>query len=243
MKNYFQKHLLAYLLLLVLVGLFVLGGVYSNFNQAQLDDFLATTTVTTTTVTTTTTTTTTTATNDLNMHIVGYARNYDVNTFIAAPYVVNITYGTNSDPARVTLDTSFQIVNADGVPQDVQTLLQTSINAGHPVFTTTVGFVSYDSETFTLVARTYGFHDWITVTLVLDSSFVVQSYSVSSSESYDEPNSYQGSPVPAVEEYFIDSYIGGDSTPDAVAGASITSTAMQQLVTLLDAFLQAQGGQ
>ncbi|MBI9009759.1 MAG: hypothetical protein JEZ05_06995 [Tenericutes bacterium] len=111
----------------------------------------------------------------------------------------------------------------------------------------TAYIVSYNEATKTLVITADGFagSGSISVEFVLTDELAVSSYTVTSSESYksDYNEGYTDGSVPFVENNMIDQYVAGNATIDAVAGASEgTGDAMQELIALLDLFLDSMEG-
>ena len=107
---------------------------------------------------------------------------------------------------------------------------------------------SYDVETKTVVMAAKGFagEDSIIITFVLKDDYTIDTYSINSVETYNsEYNSnYTSGPVPFVEDTFVNLYINGQELAvDTVAGATVgTGKAMQELLTLLDLFLDSLEG-
>ncbi len=106
-------------------------------------------------------------------------------------------------------------------------------------------FVSYDETTRVLVLQADGFRGTITVEFTLNATLDgVDSYQVTSSETYANSynSGYIGGGVPTVETAVIDQYVQGIDPVDGVAGATITSNAVIEILTALDDFLASLNG-
>jgi hypothetical protein len=189
---------------------------------------------------------------DMNLLEVRY--NFDLDTFIASPYIADITYGESDTPASVYLSPTFEYVGLVGGGADLDADLQTAVGsfaAQNSTLSTKASFISYDAGTRVLVMRAKGYNSSnpIQITITLNETLDgIVSYSVVSEESYDEDENheygtYVGGPVPEVENTFMNQYLADGTTADAVAGASQgTSPAMAALIALLDGFIDAQNG-
>ena len=107
--------------------------------------------------------------------------------------------------------------------------------------------VSYDSTTKTVVLEAEGFAGVINVEAVLNSTLDgVSSYTITSQENYDNEynTDYAGASAPSVENTMFNQYVNsGNTVVDTVAGASVgTGVAMQELITLLDLFIDSLEG-
>jgi uncharacterized protein with FMN-binding domain len=181
------------------------------------------------------------------------AYNLDPATFVAQPFIADVTYGDENVHVVVYLDASFSyagIVSGTEPDTDVLAAIETlASNSGE--VSANVGFVSYDAATRVLVLRSKGFSsNPIVVTVTLNATLDgIESYEVVSHESYDneyarEDSGYAGGAVPAVENAFVDDYrADGVLDVDAVAGATHTSAAMRALIDLLDQFIASVGGE
>lgn len=182
--------------------------------------------------------------------------NFDPTTFVASPFIADITYGEGNTAASVLLSSTFDYVGLVGGGADLETDLQSAVKsmASQAGTVSSKAYLfSYDAGTRIVLIRAKGYnsntHIQVAVTLnaTLDG---VESYLVSSSESYDdeinvEYGDYTGGPVPAVENNFLGQcQTNATILPfDAVAGASAgTGPAMHALITLLDAFINDLNG-
>jgi len=182
------------------------------------------------------------------MTVNSFTYNFDLATFIASPFVIDILYGENDDHAKLLLDSDYAVTEVlEGTMPDATTL-QAIVAYGHEAdVITDAYFVSYASDTHILVMETKGNASRpIQITITFNNDFTsILDYQIDSRESYDEEYNdlYIGAAVPAVETYYMDGFVAGDITLDAVAGASLdTSRAMQNLVDLLSLFVNAQTG-
>ncbi len=192
------------------------------------------------------------------MNLVAVRYNLDPATFVAAPYIADITYGETNIPASVLLSPTFDYVGLVGGGSDLEADLQGAVKTAAQAAGSVSGkayFVSYDPATRVLVMRAKGYksENPIQVTFTLNETldgiepgFVVESHETYDDEYNGEGNGlYTGGPVPAVENYFLNRYqtAGVISPVDAVAGASVgTGPAMRAMLTLLDAFLDEMNG-
>jgi len=179
-------------------------------------------------------------------------RNFDLATFIAMPYVADVTYGEDDVNVVVYLDAAFDVagvLSGTEPAADVKAAIK-SLAAADASLNTRASFVQYDPDSRELVMQTKGYSsNPIRVTIVLNATLdAIVSYEVDSHETYSEEEAiedsgYGGGEVPWVENSFIDDYrLDGVLDVDAVGGASYTSPAMKALVALLDQFLGSVGG-
>jgi len=226
MKSFIQKHGLITIFTLILLLIFFFGGMYSRYMSNQISVH---------------------AEEHCTAEITHLDYNYELSTFIESPYIVEISYGVPQVQVILYISQSFQINGVvSGAQPDPEQLtgLQLLLDEESGKYYNDTSFISYTPSTHTLVARTIGFHGAITVTVEFSSDFTtVESYLVESNETYVEESDYIGSAVPAVENYYMDGFVAGNTNLDSVAGASYgTSPAMQDLVDLLAMFQAAQTG-
>lgn len=226
MKAYIEKHGLVLLFALFFVAIFIFGGMYSTYMTAQISEH---------------------AENNNPVEITHLEYNFDLDTFIASPFIAEITYGDNDDQVVLYIGRSFQvngIVSGIVPSSDELVAIQLFLTQEVGKYHSTAYFDGYNSSTKTLICKTIGFHGIITVTVEFSSDFTsVANYSVISNETYYEESNYIGEYPPAVENYYMDGFIAGNINLDAVAGTTYgTSPAMQDLVELLDMFQTAQTG-
>ncbi|MDP3131046.1 MAG: hypothetical protein Q8N15_06940, partial [Bacillota bacterium] len=178
------------------------------------------------------------------------AYNLDPTTFVAMPFIADVTYGEDDTNVVVYLDSTFAyagLVSGLEPAADVKSAIEAyASNAG--TVSANVSFVAYDADSRELVMRSRGYSfDAITVTFVINATLDgIVSYEVDSDESYHEDynelyNHALGE-APYVENHMIDQYLADEVTIDGIAGASVTSAAMQKLIALLDLFLIEIGG-
>ena len=181
--------------------------------------------------------------------------NFDPATFVASPFIADILYGEGDVSASVYLSPAFEYVGIVGggsdLSADEQAYLKSLASQDGSV-SATAHFISYDSGTRVLIMGVKGFaNEPITVTMTLNVALDgIETYSVVSEQSYDDEynmddyGNYEGGPVPAVENYFMNQYQTTGVVPiDSVAGASQgTSPAMRTLIGLLDLFLNDLNG-
>ncbi len=220
MKKFINKHLVSLVFIVIFVFIFVFGGMYSRYMTNQVEVHRE---------------------DQIGISLDYYIRNFELNTFIELPYLAHVTYGQNDLETQVYLNSQFQIT---GLPTGVEITdnilanLQGLINETPPTYETTTYFSGYDDTTNTVTVITQGFHDIIEIDVNFNIVFSsVDSYIVTSSETYIFAQNYINGPVPAVENYYMDGFILGNVSLDSVAGASAgTCPAMQRAVDLLKEF-------
>lgn len=191
----------------------------------------------------------------VSLTLVDLKYNFEPETFVASPFVADIVYGEGDVSASVYLSPTFDYVGIVGggtdLSGDEQAYLKSLASQDGSV-SATAHFISFDAGTRVLVMGVKGFaNEPITVTMTLNVALDgIESYSVVSEQSYDDEynmddyGNYEGGPVPAVENYFMNQYQTTGVVPiDSVAGASQgTSPAMRTLIGLLDLFLNHLNG-
>jgi Na+-translocating ferredoxin:NAD+ oxidoreductase RnfG subunit len=176
--------------------------------------------------------------------------NLDPATFATKPFIADVTYGDENTNVVVYLDSSFTyagIVTGTEPASDVQSGIKSYASASGQVVTS-ASFVSYDAGTRTLVLISKGYNNTpIQGTYVLNATLDgVESYSFITSESYD--NEYNGGynhllgVVPYVENNLSEQFKNGEVEIDAIAGATVTSNAMKNMINLVKLFIADQNG-
>ncbi|MFA5006143.1 MAG: FMN-binding protein [Candidatus Izemoplasmatales bacterium] len=176
--------------------------------------------------------------------------NTDPATWDAMPFIADATYGEEDTNVVVYLDETFAyagLVSGVEPEADVKAAIKSyAANAG--TVSANVRFVEFDVDSRELVIESRGYSaNSIEVKFVLNATLDgIVSYEVDSNESYHEEYNelynHDLGEAPYVEENMIDQYQADEPVIDGVAGASITSAAMQKLIALLDTFLAANGG-
>ncbi|MCK7479151.1 MAG: FMN-binding protein [Candidatus Moduliflexus flocculans] len=176
--------------------------------------------------------------------------NFDPATFVAMPFVADLTYGEDDTNVVVYLDSTFTyagLVSGLEPAADVKAAIK-SLAASAGTVSASVRFIEYDEDSRELVIEASGYGNLtIRVTVVLNATLDgIASYEVDSHQSYDneynEGYNHSLGEVPYVEENMIDQYRADEVTIDGIAGATVTSGAMQKLIALLDAFIAHVGG-
>lgn len=220
MKNFLTKHAISLTLTAIFLVIFIFGGMYSRYMANQLLVHLDTVTV----------------------ESLDY--NYDTTTFVAYPYLANVTYGDN-ETTVVYLDPEFQIggsTESTLTSYDLEQV-QTEVDA---MTLLDVDVVSFNETTQTLVISNHGAYENIpivvTIYLSADLTTIVD-FDTTENETYDQYNGYSGDPEPYVEDYYLNALKDNHTTAiDSVAGATLTSDAMQEIVDYLAGFLAYQAG-
>jgi uncharacterized protein with FMN-binding domain len=176
--------------------------------------------------------------------------NFDPLTFVSKPYIADVTYGDENINVVVYLDASFSYagtITGDEPEEDVQSGIK-SYASSSGLVSTSVKFVSFDNVTRTLVMTSKGYNAVpIQVSFILNAGLTaVESFTVSSMESYDDD--YNGGYnkalglVPYVERNLINKYKDGMVEIDAIAGATVTSHAILDMIDVLKLFIAEQNG-
>ena len=167
-------------------------------------------------------------------------RNYDTATFLAKPYIVDITYGLDNNSLVAYFDNEFNLVEVISGTTPDQTYLDLFKNdlPDTDYIDVSTYITDYDSalNKITIETIAYGGKP-ITVVFELNSALdKVVGMTIQTTQSYDnEYNSgYTGGAVPAVENQYKDQYLVDGTYIDAVASATITSNAMIRIFTLVD---------
>ena len=174
--------------------------------------------------------------------------NTEVSTFIDKPYIADVTYGDDDTNVVVYLSSSFDyagIITGTEPAADVQSAIKSFASKSTDVSSSSY-FVSWDDTTRTLVIYAKGYSKkGVLGSFVFNEELTsVTSFSVETFESYPYSESYNtalGEP-PYVENNLINQYLDDEPQIDGVAGASVTSAAMKEMLTLLDLFIEGQNG-
>jgi len=176
------------------------------------------------------------------------SRNFELPTMIDKPFIADVTYGENDTDIKVHLDKDFEyagMIEGEEPSDDVKAAIQAHASDSTDV-NTQAYFVSYDETMHTLVIESKGYASTpIQATVVLtDTEDDVLSIQIDSSESYDDGynTGYDGDSVPAVEDAYVSQYEQDGTLIDSVAGATVTSDAMQSMLNLLDDLMQSLNG-
>ena len=176
--------------------------------------------------------------------------NLDPTTFATKPYIADVTYGDDNTNVVVYLDSSFTYagtLSGTEPGSDYQASIKNYASASGLVVTS-ASFVSYNTETRTLVVISRGYK-----TTPIEGSFVfnetfdgIESFSINSSESYDneynEGYNHSLGSVPYVENNLSNQFKNGEVEIDGIAGASVTSNAMKRMFNLVKLFIENQNG-
>ena len=176
--------------------------------------------------------------------------NLDPTSFTTKPFIADVTYGDENTNVVVYLDSTFTYAGTlTGIEpaSDVQSGIKSYASASGLVVTS-ASYVSYDAGTRTLVLISKGYNQTpIRGTYVLNATLdCVESYSFVTSESYD--NEYNGGynhslgEVPYVENNLSQQFQNGEAEIDGVAGATVTSNAMKNMINLVKLFIEDQNG-
>jgi len=175
--------------------------------------------------------------------------NFDPLTFAEKPYIANVTYGVNNTNIELYLSRSFDyaglvtgvIEPIAEVKAEIKLLASSNQSISNRAY-----FVSYDELSRTLIMNTIGYNPSspIQATIGINGTFDgIESFVISSHESYSESSGYSGLPVPQVENDLLNEYVtNGTLIIDGVAGATSSSNAMQRLITLLNLFVDSLNG-
>jgi hypothetical protein len=232
MKQWFKQNGLILTLSLILVFVFAIGGVYTNYVVTQRTEEIIV---------------------DEERYydavvLTDLEYNFDISTIGNKTYIATFTY--EGSTYKTYVDKTFCFVEIiEGESLDLMVYSAVKHHAEQEAMIQNTAYIeSFDHATKKLVISANGFAGAGTISIEFtlnDALDAVASYSVTSSESYNsEYNSfYTDGPVPYVENNMMDQYLAGDTTIDSVAGASEgTGVAMQELITLLDLFLDSLEG-
>ena len=232
MKQFFEKNGLILILSAVLVFIFALGNVYSSAVINHREEELII---------------------DEERYyeavdLIDLEYNFDVATLGQKTYIATFTYeGTTY---KTFVDRTFCYVEMiEGEALDLRVMSAVKHHAEQEALLQNTAYItSYDSTTKTLVIDANGFagEGSISVTFELNDDYGIESYTVTSTESYksDYNEKYKDGPVPYVENFMIDTYVSTGSVAfDAVAGASEgTGEAMVLVLDLLELFVSSLEG-
>lgn len=218
MKTFLGKYSLSFLFVSLAVLIFVFGGLYSRYMTNQIGVH---------------------SEDQIGISLDYYTYNFELSTFIESPYLAHVTYGSDHAEAFVYLTKQYHIngvVSGIEIPITQLSNLQLLIDQMPPTYDTSTYFSNYVEATNTFTVVTQGFQDIIEIEVVFNATFSsVDSYTISSTETYYYASNYIGGMVPYVENYYLDGFANGDTDLEAVAGASVgTCPAMQRAVDLLD---------
>ena len=231
MKKYFQDKGLIIVLWLVLIAVFIIGGLYTNKmielkpqnviedEQRYYDEVSLT---------------------DLDY-------NFDPESFGASPYIATFIY--EGVTYKTYLDLNFCYVDTlEGTELNLIVMAAVKHHAEQEQLKqNTAQLFSFDDNTRTLVMKTKGFAGIITVEMILNNNLDgVESFTIISNETYsNEYNvAYTGAPAPAAEKTMFNQYLDdGTINIDSIAGASEGTVAgMKELITLLDIYINTLEG-
>lgn len=229
-KNIWSKKLIIGLWL-ILIAIFAIGGIYTNkMVDLRLPDVVE----------------------DEQRYydevtLIDLEYNFNPETFGTSPYIATFTYDGNTYKTFVDID-FFYVEMIEG--EELSLIIMSAVKhhaETEALLQNTAQLISYDSSTKTLLMQAQGFAGIIDVEIVLNSNEDgVTSYTITSLENYDNEynTDYAGASVPSVENTMFNQYVtSGNVTLDTVAGASEgTGVAMQEIVTLLDLFLDSLEG-
>jgi hypothetical protein len=232
MKQWFKNNGLILVISLILVAVFAFGGMLSNYvieqrlEEPEIDEERYY--------------------EKVNLTDLEY--NFDEETLGRKTYVATFIYEEST--YKAFLDNTFTYVEMiEGDTLDLIIFSAVKHHAEQEQLLQNIAYISsYDETSKALVITADGFAGTasISVEFILNDDLDgVASYAVTSSESYtSEYNTfYVEGAVPFVENSMLDQFIAGNAVIDSVAGASQgTGDAMQELITLLDLFLDSMEG-
>ncbi len=232
MKKFIQDKGLIIGLWLVVILIFVFGGMYSRYvsslvapdeveNEQRYYD---------------------------KVGLVSLEYNFDFETFTEKPYIATFTYEGETLVSYVDLTFGYVEMITGVEPEGFVLSAVKHHSEQEDILSNLAYLISYDENSKTLVMGAVGFVPAapIQVEFVLnDSSDGVASYTVTSSENYDNEynTAYNGGAGPTVENQMIDQYMAGTYPVDSISGASEgTGIAMQELFALLNLFMDSLEG-
>ncbi|MFP4478773.1 MAG: FMN-binding protein [Candidatus Izemoplasmatales bacterium] len=181
------------------------------------------------------------------LEIDSLAYNYDLDTINDYQFIGEITFDEDDKTAVVHLDNDFNYVetaSGDEVTQAVIDALPVFVPEAD-LINTDVTIEAYDESTRVLSISVSAYSSTgVTMELLINSSLdsVENVTYVSSDESYDFSQGYSGSGVPEVEEDYIDAFNNDGTIIDSVAGATVTSNAMEVALEWIQTFEAALNG-
>lgn len=176
--------------------------------------------------------------------------NLDPATFATKPYIADVTYGDDNTNVVVYLDSSFNhagTITGTEPANDAKAAIK-SYASGSGLVVTSASFVSYDENTRSLVVISKGYNQTaIQGTYVLNAALDgVESYTFVTNETYaneyNEGYNHSLGEAPYVENNLSNQFKNGEVEIDGVAGATVTSDAMKNMINLVKLFIADQNG-
>lgn len=229
--NFIKKNRLIISLWLILIALFVFGGMYGRYASETMQENKII--------------------NEQRYYdlvdLVSIEYNLDPDTFVEKPFIATAVYDGETYQMYLNNEFCFVEMISDHEPSK---FIESAIKhhaEQEDMISNRAYFVSYDETTRVLEMEAIGFVGTpIEITIVLNADLDgVESFSVISYENYEnEYNSaYTGDAAPAVENQMLNDYISGGIPVDTVAGASVgTGAAMRDVISMLDMFIDSLNG-
>ncbi|MFA7075561.1 MAG: FMN-binding protein [Candidatus Izemoplasmatales bacterium] len=175
-------------------------------------------------------------------------RNYDKSTFLAKPYIVNITFGPENNELVAYFDNEFNFVEKiSGVDPDqtYKDLFKNNLPSTDFIDLNTY-ITEFDEELREITIETKAFGGKaITISFTLNVALdKVDSMEIITTQTYDSDynEGYTGGAVPVVENAYRDAYLVDGTYIDSISSATITSNAMIRIFTLVDGVLTVWNG-
>ncbi|MCK4551657.1 MAG: hypothetical protein KAU02_01980 [Tenericutes bacterium] len=232
MKKFMQDKGLIIMLWLVLIIVFIIGGLYTNkmieLRQPEDIEVLAQRYY-----------------DEVDLIDLDY--NLDPESFGTSPYIATFTYEGSTYKTYIDLNFCYQDT-LEGADLNLIVMAAVKHHAEQEqLLQNTAQLFSYDDNTRTLVMKTKGFAGIITIEMILNTTLDgIESFTVTSNENYDNEynTDYAGASAPAVEYQMFNQYLNdGIINIDSIAGASEgTGIGMQELITLLDLYINTLEG-
>ncbi len=175
-------------------------------------------------------------------------RNFDLETFVEKPFIVNITYGPENNILEAYFDNQYNLVEIISGNMPDQTYLDLFKNdLPTTTFADMKTFIrSYDEVTRKIVIDTKAYGG-MTVSVEFELNENLDSVTgilITSTQTYDSDYNdlYAGAPAPAVENAYRNQYLSDGTYHDSIAGATITGNGLIRIFTLMDDVLEAWNG-
>ncbi|MCK5732183.1 MAG: hypothetical protein KAH13_04130 [Tenericutes bacterium] len=232
MKKFLQEKGLIIVLWLVLIIVFVVGGLYTNkmIESKKAEDIAV-----------------------LvqryydEIDLIDLEYNFDSESFGTSPYIVTFTYEGSTYTTYLNINFNY-VSTIEGEEQNLIVMTAVKHHAEQEQLKqNTAHLISYDENTRTLVMITEGFAGIITAEIILNTSLDGAEWvTITSNESYNSEFNiaYAGASAPSVEYRMFNQYLNaGTINVDSIAGASEgTGNGMQELITLLDLYVNTLEG-
>ena len=183
---------------------------------------------------------------NLPYEIIDLSRNFDGETLVEKPFIIDMVWGEDNTVFKAYMNNDFNVVEViEGTePTSEYIDLLATVLPNTDLVDAKTFITAYDSTTKMITIESVGFGgDVIIVTAEFNAELnAFVNMTIQANQSYDQSYDYSGGNPPAVENAYKNAFLEDGTIIDGFAGATVTSDAMDRILTLAKEVLVAWNG-